>query len=391
MKKDLLFIGLLALSVSCISQTPKNNSTMNAERLTYFSFDHHNSMARFYGENYKVSTEKDGRIHIIIDEGFPKEKDFYIDDTTIFDELLAIVKQYQMDNYRSRYQPSMDITDGDSWSLYYKYDSKRSVSSGGYMAWPDNYGNARKALSDYFQKWRDYPMPVKEINLFQYTCHNNYGCDIEYRMERGENEAVLYMRNAELQFEKTFSVSNDNLAELQELVNVFRMKEEFNRTISDDSASVYRFVVAYSTGDAIDFQGYHTTFLGGLESAFVHFFSNWLPIQGNLVRFDFGLNHKYTKTSFLAQKEEEKYILYYTDERDENIQCEITPEAMKELQELMESFDIDRTKDKYKGVGVWYILASYDSSEHISVAGQDRERGETILKILQDFFAPYIK
>ena len=281
MKKSLLLFGLLSFMVSCMSQTPKSNNVMNTERLTYFSFDHHNTMARFSGESYQVSTEKDGRIHIIIDESFPNEKDFYIDDTTIFDELLAVVKEFKMDKYKSHYQPMMEIFDGDSWSLYYKYNSGRSQSSGGYMDWPDNYHDARHALSDYFQKWRDYPVPHKEINLFRYTCHNNQGCDIEYRMERGENEAILYMRNADLQLEQTLSVSNDNLAELQELVNIYRLKEEYNRTSDDESASVYRFLVEYNSGDTIDFLGYHTTFLGGLENAFVAFFSEWLPKNGD--------------------------------------------------------------------------------------------------------------
>ena len=277
MKKNLLLLGLLSLLGSCMSQNPQNNNTMNTERLTYFSFDHHNTMARFSGESYQVSTEKDGRIRIVIDESFPNEKDFYIDDTTIFDELLAIVKEFKMDKYKGHYQPMMEIFDGDSWSLYYKYNSGRSQSSGGYMDWPSNYHDARHALSAYFQKWRDYPVPAKEINLFRYTCHNSQGCDIEYRMERGENEALLYMRNAELQLEQTLSVSNDNLAELQELVNIYRMKEETSRTTNDESASIYRFFVEYNSGDTIDFQGYHTTFLGGLENAFVAFFSEWLP------------------------------------------------------------------------------------------------------------------
>lgn len=277
MKKTLLLISLCTLLYSCVSQNPDNNSKMKTERLTYFSFSHHNTMAMFNGENFNVETEKDGRIHIIIDESFPNEKEFYINDTTIFDELKAIVDEYKMDKYRSNYKSLFDILDGDSWSLYYKYNSGRSVSSGGYEGYPKNYREARQAILQYFQKWRDYPTPTKEINLFKYTCHNNQGCDIEYRLERGENEAVLYMRNAEIQLEQTLPVSNEKLTELQELVNIYRMKEEYNRTSDDDSASVYRFVVEYNTGDRIDFQAYHTTFLGGLESAFVHFFTQWLP------------------------------------------------------------------------------------------------------------------
>ena len=166
MKKNLLLLGLLSLLGSCMSQNPQNNNTMNTERLTYFSFDHHNTMARFSGESYQVSTEKDGRIHIVIDEAFPDEKEFYIDDTTIFDSLKAIVDEYKMDKYKGSYQPRMQVFDGDSWSVYYKYDSGRSVSSGGYMAWPDNYREMRQALSNYFQQWRDYQIGIKVIDFF---------------------------------------------------------------------------------------------------------------------------------------------------------------------------------------------------------------------------------
>ena len=281
MKKKILLFSFLSMMFSCVSQNPKNNNDMNTEHLTYFSFSHCNTMMRFNGEKYEVSALKDGRIKIVIDEGFPEEKEFYIEDTTIFDELTALVKTYKMDRYKDNYQPTMRVFDGDSWSVYYRYDSKRSHSSGGYMAWPDNYHEAREAISQYFQKWRDYPVPTKEINLFQYTCRNNQGCDIEYRIERGENEAIVYMRNVERQLEETFSVSNDNLVELQELVNVYRMKDERSSTTSDEDASTYRFLVEYSTGDTIDFLGYHTTFLGGLESAFVYYFEKWLPTDDN--------------------------------------------------------------------------------------------------------------
>lgn len=124
------------------------------ERLTSFRFDHHNSMAES-GEKYCVRLMDDDRVQVVIDEGFPDEKVFYLDNRTILDELTALVRTYKMDRYKSDYQPFMQIYDGDSWSLSYTYDSGRSVSSGGYMAWPRNYKEMRRALSDYFQKWRE--------------------------------------------------------------------------------------------------------------------------------------------------------------------------------------------------------------------------------------------
>ena len=277
MKKDILLLALLALTISCNSQSPKNGKDMNTERLTYFSFDHHNTMACFYGEKYQVSAMKDGRIHIIIDEGFPKEKDFYIEDTTIFDELTAIVKQFKMDKYKDNYQPMMRIFDGDSWSLYYKYDSGRSNRSGGYMAWPSNYHEARQAISEYFQKWREYAVELKRIDFFRYTSKNNQGCDIEYRLERGEEEATLYIRNAEYNTDQQLSVSNDYLEELQELVNIYSLKDNISRTTDDDSVTNYSYLVNYSNGDTIDIKGYYTTFVSGTGAAFQYFFERWLP------------------------------------------------------------------------------------------------------------------
>lgn len=277
MKRYLLVIGLLAFAVSCVSQNPKNNNKMKTERLTYFSFDHHNTMALFNGEKYQVSAMKDGRIHIIIDEGFPKEKDFFVEDTTILDELDAIVKEFKMDKYKDSYQPTMRIFDGDSWSLYYKYDSGRSNSSGGYMAWPSNYREARQAISDYFQKWREYAVETKRIDFFRYTSKNNQGCDIEYRLERGEEEATLYIRNAEYNTDQQLSVSNDYLEELQELVNVYGLKDNSSRTTDDDSVTNYSYLVNYSNGDTIDIKGYYTTFVSGTGEAFQYFFERWLP------------------------------------------------------------------------------------------------------------------
>ena len=144
---------MTALAVSCVS--PKHsNKKMNSEHLTYFSFDHHNSMA-LSGEKYNVSITQDGKVHLVINEGLPDKKEFFLDDTTIFDDLQVIVKTYKMDQYETDYKPEIEVYDGDSWTLYYRYDTKRSVSSGGYMAWPDNYREMRQALSKYFQKWRE--------------------------------------------------------------------------------------------------------------------------------------------------------------------------------------------------------------------------------------------
>lgn len=398
MKKNLVFSVLLFLSVSCVSQNPQNNPDMNTtEHLTYFRFDHHNTMRIFYGENYYVSKEKDGRVHVVIDEGFPKEMDFFINDTTIFDELLAIVKQFKMDKYKSNYQPSIRIFDGDSWSLYYKYDSGRSVSSGGYMDWPDNYREARAAISDYFQKWREYAAETKRIDLFQYTCQNNQGCDIEYRLERGENEATLTIRNAEYDTDKQLLVSNDYLAELQELVNMYRLKDESSNTTDDDSVTKYSYLVCYNTGDTLDIRSYRSSFEGGKEQVFKHFFELWLPVRGNLVRMEYSWNTgRWHDIKYYVLCEGERFSLSYYDDKGDCHEGELDRESMDRLQKLIESFDLDKAKDRYTGQDKWTLYAVFDSTDSFRVAGSaddeaSEEKARHILEALEEFFAPYFK
>ena len=393
-KKNLLLLVLMCGLVSCIAQNPKE---MKKERLTYFSYDHHNTMAWHSGEKYNVSAEKDGRIHIVIDEGFPKEKDFYINDTTIFDELDSIIKAFKMHKWHDKYHPRMEIFDGDSWSLYYKYDSGKSQGSGGYMAWPDNYHEARQAISAYFQKWRDYPIQAKEINLFQYTCTNKQGRDIEYRLERGEQEARLFIRNAEYDTDKEGAVSNDYLKDLQELVNMYRLKDEYSRATDDDSASVYRFFICYSTGDTIDFTGYYTTFVSGQTAPFLGFFDHWLPVRGNLVRLEYYFRvTDFRDIKYYVIKEDEGFTLSYYDERGQHREGKMNKEDVSKLQKLVESFGLDKTKDEFEGNSTWHLFTDYDSKDIVRLGGRgdddaSAEKAQHIFDALTAFFAPYLQ
>lgn len=379
---------------SCIAQNPKE---MKKERLTYFSFDHHNTMVWHSGEKYNVSTEKDGRIHIVIDEGYPEEKDFYINDTTIFDELDSIIKVFKMHKWDDRYQPKTRVFDGDSWSIYFRYGLGKSKGSGGYMAWPDNYHAARHAISEYFQKWRDYPIQAKEINLFQYICKNKQGRDIKYRIERGEQEAKLFIRNAEYDTDKEVAVSNDYLKELQELVNIYRLKDEYNHITEDDSASGYSFFICYNTGDTIDFLGYYTTFAGGQIEPFLSFFDRWLPVRGNLVRFEYNYSvTEFRDIKYYVIKEGEGFSLSYYDERGQHREGKMDKEDVSKLQKLVESLGLDKAKDEFMGNSTWHLFTDYDSKDIARFGGRSddetsAEKAQHILNKLTEFFAPYLQ
>ena len=274
MNRILLITGLIGLAVSCVSSQTSNNE-MNTERLNYFSFDHHNSMSQD-GEKYDVSYTEDGRVHVVIDEGAPGEKEFYLNDSVIFDELLAIVKTYRTDKYKERYKPKAHITDGDSWDLYYKYDSNRRVSSGGYEAWPDNYREMRRALSDYFQKWRNHQEGVLKMDYFKFTCKNNKGLDTEYTLERGDKEATMTIRDKEQGIDKTLKVDNDILQELQERANSAQLKDKhYDYYTEDENATRCTYFVRYNTGDTISGITCHTEYPSHKVTAINDFFSRW--------------------------------------------------------------------------------------------------------------------
>lgn len=272
-----LCTGFMSFVVSCVSPNHNNNDNeMNTERLTCFSYDHHNSMSQD-GENYSVSTMEDGRIHVVIDEGFPGEKEFYLSDSIIFDELLVIVKTYKMDKYKENYKPRMRITDGDSWSLYYKYDTKRSVSSGGYEAWPNNYHEMRQTLSDYFRKWRDYTKGILSMDYFKFTCKNNKGSDMEFTLERGEEQATMTLRDSDRNINKTLKVGNDIMRELQERANSVQLKDKmYDYYTEDENATRCTYFVRYNTGDTISGITCHTQYPSHKVRGIIDFFSRWL-------------------------------------------------------------------------------------------------------------------
>lgn len=275
-KKLLLFAITMVIASSCISQNKTKKDKMDNERLTYFSFDHHNSMAMYHGEKYKVSLEKDGRIHLIIDEAFPDEKELYINDSSIFDSLLAIVRTYKTDKYKKNYQPKFQVFDGDSWNLYYKYNTGRSVSADGYMAYPDNYRDMRKALSAYFKKWRETTEGAITIDYFKITCKNNKGRDEEYSIERGEKEATITLRDAEQNILETITVSNEYLNELQKVANAAQLKNTmYDYHATDENATRCDFVARYNNGETYSGYTCFTKYIGHKESSLLDFFQQW--------------------------------------------------------------------------------------------------------------------
>lgn len=134
----------------------QRSSIPDSSRMWAFYFSSGNGMVIHSGEAFEVLTDKeDGLVHIAINENKHNEKFIVTDYPGIFSDLNTIVLKYNIYTFKGSYMPDTDIRDGDSWSLsvYYEDDSS-DISAHGYMAWPEGFRPAVKAIEDYFKVWR---------------------------------------------------------------------------------------------------------------------------------------------------------------------------------------------------------------------------------------------
>ena len=90
--KLMLLIGIIASLAGCTSKkgTVEPGTSIKApvnDTINYFSLTRGGGMARFSGYRYEVKETKDGRVHFLFNEGYPDEKEFTVDDHSVFDTL----------------------------------------------------------------------------------------------------------------------------------------------------------------------------------------------------------------------------------------------------------------------------------------------------------------
>lgn len=269
MKAPVFFAVLLGFACSACTL---NTGAKTPERLTYFSFGEHGSMANS-GESYSLSITKDGQLSILIDEGMLSETKMLLPETTLLDSLLAIVKTYKMDKYKNDYRPPYDVFDGDSWSLYYSYDSGRSLSSGGYMAWPKNFSEARQAIVALLRPLRE----RQAITSLHFSATDGQGHNIEYSLEHGTSVTTLTFRDAERSLDTTLALNNSDMCDLYYyhesawLVKILREPEALPAGNSDATSVNYSLTLA----DGTSLSG--TTGKKSTLEFLTDFFRRWLP------------------------------------------------------------------------------------------------------------------
>ena len=125
----------------------KSNEIPRAASMQSFLYKE-NGMER-YGKSFYVKRNNDYAI-VILDKDTPFEKNFK-SDSTIFNDLQAIITKYRVYDYKKEYRSKVEISDGISWSIIISYDNNKwSISSHGENVWPPSGRAACKDISDYF-------------------------------------------------------------------------------------------------------------------------------------------------------------------------------------------------------------------------------------------------
>ena len=275
--KLMLLIGIIASLAGCSQKKSvvEPGSLIKApvnDTITFFSLSEGGGMARFSGFGYLVEETKDGKVHFLFDEGFPNEKEFTIDDHSVFDSLQSIILKHKMYYYSGHYQPEFDITDGHSWSLSVRYASKKSIHAGGYMAGPEGYGRAFREIGECLDRWKELPIATNEVVSFLYE----YGPD-RYTLERKDDHAVMTIDNELSGKHQELERELEVLDDLRVLFNVYRLKMNSTRSSNlDFEYTPWMFEITYSNGDHYHYESYDSSFQSGYTNALQSFISNCL-------------------------------------------------------------------------------------------------------------------
>ena len=246
----------------------ENRHSLENDTITSFSLREDGGMNRMSGFNYCVKETKDGRVNFLFNEGLPDEKEFTLDDHSVFDSLQQIVMKHKLYKYHGHYQPPFNVTDGQSWDLSVRYKSGESINANGYMDGPKGYRDAFQDIIQCLNHWKELPTPVNEVVSFLYV----YGKE-SYRIEREDNHALLTYDNKETGEHKVLERDLDILEDLRIMFNVERLKMNGNRESLEPSCTPWMYDIVYQNGDHYRYESYDRDYKCGYTHILQDFIS----------------------------------------------------------------------------------------------------------------------
>lgn len=152
-------------------------ATAQMAKLEYFHYAKFNGMELSSGENYDVSMDNNGLVHIDIDVELPGCRHIITDYRKIFEDIDKLILENGMRSFNGSYESEFEVSDGDGWSLNATYYGAESISASGYMAWPEGFKDAIGALRHYFDFWRRMPAKRGRVSAEEVERFLSGSCD----------------------------------------------------------------------------------------------------------------------------------------------------------------------------------------------------------------------
>ena len=244
---------------------------IESDTITSFSLREGGGMNRFSGFGYSIRETKDGKVHFLFDEGLPSEKEFVLDDHSVFDSLQQVIMKHKMYTYHDHYQSPFDVTDGTSWSLSVRYVSGNRIDAGGYMHGPKGYRDAFRDIDKCLEYWKNLPVSANEVVTFLY----DYGKE-HYTFKREDDHALLIFDNEETGDHQELVRDLEMMEDLRIFVNIEGFKMNNTNGDLDFEYTPWSYDITYSNGDHYRYEGYDRDFKCGYTHILQGFVSHWM-------------------------------------------------------------------------------------------------------------------
>ena len=187
----LIFLMSLLSLFGCGNNTPAP-AYDGPVRLDSFYHTATHGYRGFTNRGYRAVRLADGKARITVELGDDRDRMFETDDA-ILDSLLALTKEYKMDNYKEKYMPRGDWRDGDTWEVSFDYSDGKHVFSSGYVAMPNGAEEAFDKVEKLFAPWRDRE-PDTALVSFRYERHSKDEGTEVFWFKKDEYHNAVYFR-----------------------------------------------------------------------------------------------------------------------------------------------------------------------------------------------------
>ena len=204
----------------------KPGSRVSADdSIVKFSYSRDGGMRYDDGYGYSVKRTDDGKAHFLFDKHLPNEKEFTIDDLSVFDSLQKIILKHRMYRYSGFYKRRVKIHDGKTWYFSVEYASGKTIDAHGYMHGPRGYGEAFDEVKACLDKWKNLP---KGDTMIYFSLYRGGGMrqfdGYRYQIEATKDGRVHFLFNERYPDEKEYYTDDHSVFDsLDKIVRKYDM------------------------------------------------------------------------------------------------------------------------------------------------------------------------